>query len=48
MSYFQLEMLEKSNPLTAEGAKARRKVRKELKLCVLALRSLQHLSVLCG
>jgi hypothetical protein len=32
----------------AEGAKKKYNVRKELKLCVLALRSLQHLSVLCG
>jgi hypothetical protein len=40
--------LKSQNPLTAEDAKARRKVRKELILCALALRSLQHLSVLCG
>jgi len=34
--------------LTADVAKEKCKVRKELKLCVLALRSLQHLSFLCG
>jgi len=46
--FFQIDLPFNQNHLTAEGAKERRKGRKELNSYVLALRSLRYLCVLCG